>query len=204
MGSVKESTIETILSGKHKLKAQYVHTTFNLSHTAHRVIKDFTRQIGLKNAEVIKLLLPNYIKNRDEIQQYAVSDTEASARIRKTYVVEKSTLDELKKIAEREQVSRDIIIERVALYTKQLVDLLIKRTTDAYTFTLEGDRESGDFSDQIGIYDMVEASEAKSNFLKEIIGDDAPVVAHLNRIANELKKLSESIEEYIKTGKPIK
>src|SRR3989338_7089293 len=100
-------------------KQPVVYTTFRLSQKAHDAIKEHAKPSGSKNAEVFILLLAVF--EACEKNAFPFVTEENRTLIRKTYVVEKRTLDKLAEIAKSKKTSRDNIIEQAALQMKALL-----------------------------------------------------------------------------------
>lgn len=104
------------LTGKQSVRA-----TFRLPHHIIELLSVIAGQLGIKQKSLFDQLVENASileKVAKEAHEYSTGDDE---RHQKTYVISRSTLLSLNKIAKEQKLSRDILVE---VYIKQLMPVI--------------------------------------------------------------------------------
>ncbi len=193
-------------------KQPVVHSTFRLIPEAHEAIKELAKVYG-KHADVFEIFVEN-LKNYEVFKRMVTAGVPESVarkvsgcnydkaiakgkkdagKIRKTYVVKKDTLETLEKIkkqlaSKRLKVSRDLLIENIALECKKQIDKKISGVPKLYREFL------GDIKSLWG-----EAEKLKDKMIQELsFYDPLSLADKFLYIISWLDEISQDLETFLK------
>lgn len=193
MGNKKDETrIEKTPGLKLPSKQHLVRTTFRISQQGHDAIKSVSKIYGMKNADVFDMA-SSLIKelNTKGIDLSSVKDISGKS-LRKTYLINKITLSRLRKLSDEIKTSRDLLIDKMAIILKTLLDKELTEKHTKYRNVLE----------KI-IKPFWEQAEKLEKKLKKELGEDDPIISRFGFIIVLIMNLSMAIEENINNGVPI-
>lgn len=178
----KDMVIEKLLERKQPV----IHSTFRLSQEGHKAIRTISKGLGIKNAEVFDKLL---VVEEWATSRESISLTKNNEKIRKTYIVKKDTLSKLSTIANDKEVSRDVLVERIA----RAFEIIFVETV------AERDKRYRKVLEQI-IKPLFEVVDSKCGEVENELGHDDPVAIEFRSVAYTLYQAINNIEEHIENG----
>lgn len=108
----KEILLEQAHISPQSLKLrQSVRTTFKLPEEVISLLGLMADQLGLKQKSLLDQLVEDTDLLEELIEEAGLHSTETAARLPKTYVLSKSSLQAINNLAKRSKISRDTIIE---------------------------------------------------------------------------------------------
>lgn len=176
------------------VRRQPVRTTFRISKAAHAAIKHVSKVYKIKNTEVFDWFLPIFQglkkdeKSGSGMSSYSVNDNAT----RKTYLINKSTLLNIEKVAKEKKISRDSFVDFMSLALKILCDMKSSKEKSKYEKVLE----------EIINPFLKHAEKIEKDIIKEL-GNDDPVVSRFGLIIILIMHLSGAIENYLNNGVAI-
>lgn len=204
MGKIKDTKGMKLIEEVRALKKEdkYQYTTFNLTQEAHDALKKAVQYFGIKNAELLRIFVPQYqFLAKEEKGKYSTQKKVDVDKIRKTYRVNKSSLAQLEEMSKKNKIYRDVIIEGLTRYMKWLVDAHTESEKEAYEYALEGGGEEV----QLGLVNgTLLSAEEVEEYLKENLDADDPALMRLSKITAELSGLIEYMQKRVDKGKPAK
>jgi hypothetical protein len=173
-------------------KQRLVRTTLRLSKTGHEDIKKVSKLQGMRNAEVFETIIVLFEVFEKKIAKFSWTAHNKSETVRKTYVIKKDTLSKIMSISEEIKISKDLIIDKMAIFLSYIYDDELRKREKKYRDILKNTLEP--FTER--------ADEVKKQLIKEL-GKDDPVISGFDDAVFLLEKLEMTINEYIDKGTPI-
>lgn len=189
---IEEIKIEKSSGLKLTPKQYPLRTTFRISQEGHAAIKSVSEKYGMKNADVFDMAssLINEIYQKG-IDLSSVKDV-SEKTIRKTYLINKTTLSKLRKLANEIKLPRDLLIDKMVIILKIMLDKELSAKHTKYRNALEKT-----------IKPFWRHAEKIENLLKKELGEDDPITSRFGFIIILIMNLSMAIEENINKGVPI-
>lgn len=183
----------TIGIGIPSAKQSVVHSTFNLSKEAHYAISKIKELQHEKIAELFNGFLQLSVACHDfKIPITFDSDKKNDAKIKKTYVVYKSTLKKIDVIAKEYKVSRDLLIEKMSQAFLATVESELFKQREEYR----------DIYDEI-LIPLETRIHGVEKELANKLGKDDPIVMRFSVVAIVMEKLISDIKDNLEHGEPI-
>jgi hypothetical protein len=176
------------------VRRQPVRTTFRISKEAHDAIKHISKVFKIKNTEVFDSFLPNFQELKKQIKDLdmpSLSNIKGNAT-RKTYLINKSTLLNIEKVAKEEKISRDSFVDFMSLVLKLLCDKRLSKEKSKYEKVLE----------EIINPFWEHAEKIEKDIIKEL-GKDDPLRLGFGIVIINIMNLAMAITDNINEGKPI-
>jgi len=173
-----------------KKKQEVIYTTLKLSQSAHEAIKELAQMQGLKHAEVFDsmLVLFDAIEGSNSPLQFK-ADKGRVVTTRKTYVLNKETLNKLNRVVKSKEINRDLFVDKMAVVFKFIVDKQISEKKNKYPQILKE-----------YIIPFLEHANSIEEKLHEEVGGDDPISRRFSYILTLLMALEMAIEGNIEQG----
>jgi len=190
MGNKEEEIrIEKTPGLKLPSKQHLVRTTFRISQQGNDAITSVSKMYGMKNADVFDMASSLVQElNKKGIDLSSVKDVSEKS-MRKTYLIKKNTLSRLRKLADEIKTSRDLLIDKMVIILKTLLDKELTKKHTKYRNVLEK-----------FINPFWEQAEKLEKQLKKELGEDDPIISRFGFIIVLIMNLSMAIEENINKG----
>lgn len=174
-------------------KQSVVHSTFNLSKEAHDAISKIKELQHEKIAELFNGILQLAVAYHDfKIPITFDNDKKNDVKIKKTYVVYKSTLRKIGVTAKEYKVSRDLLIEKMSQTFLAFVESILFKQRKKYR----------DIYDEI-LIPLDTRIKGVEEELTNKLGKDDPIVSRFSYVAIVMENLISAIEHYMEHGEPI-
>ena len=163
-------------------------TTFNLSNEAYELLEKLSKSYEITQKETLSLIMDD-----DELILITVekiksgTDEIAEDKSAKTKVISKGALEKLSNLAQREQISRDLLLE---ITLRELSDQLKKR------------EENHKKALKI-IKDSIKQDNATGKKLRDLLDKDDPILMRWDIIEIYKSDLETAIFNELKRGTPI-
>lgn len=188
----KKDAIEKTPSVKLPPKQNLLRTTFRISQEGHDAIKIISKKYGIKNAEVFNMASSLIQEiNQNKIDLTSLKRIKGKT-LRKTYLIDKLTLSKLRKFASEMNISRDLILDKMAIILKTLLDKELTEKHRKYSNVLENI-----------INPLLNQTEKLEKQLKKELEEDDPIISRFGLIIVMIINLSMAIESNINNGIPI-
>ena len=171
---------------------QSVRTTFKLSEDCINAIDWLLKTNNLKPKELFDLICSNNDLVNLAAEAAKINEKNISAKYkRKTFVISKRVLRLLNKKSEEHTISRDLIVEKLILLFKALLE---KHTEE------EKQKEEKALSI---ISDFWSKAEKIENKLKDLLDDDNPILDRFGVVIVIIMNLVSAIESKLNNDVPI-
>ncbi|MGE0085351.1 MAG: hypothetical protein AB7S75_13130 [Desulfococcaceae bacterium] len=169
---------------------QSVRATFKLSENAINAITTVSIHLGIKQ----KSLFDHLIEDMKSLEQIAREITAHEhihkSRIQKTYVLSRRTLSSLEEVCQNFDASRDALVE---YSIRRLLPIIA------------GEREKHWKRKEIvmALKKFMQQEDALLHKAKELLGEDDPVVAELEKISAVSRNAFHKIQHFVEKGEII-
>ena len=187
----KEKSIQ--ISGINLLEKQSTRTTFKLSKECIDSLDWLLNMTSLKPKEFFDIIASDDILSKiiNEITKDNLKAIAKHQNFRKTYVISKKALKTFNEMAKEKDVPRDLLVE-------SLISIFVL----FYKGNLEKEKEKEEKALRIVSNFWSEAGKIE-NKLKELLGDEHPIVTRFGYVIVLLMNLDSAIEEKLSNGTPI-
>ena len=171
---------------------QSVRTTFKLSDSSNNAIDWLIKTNNLKPKEIFDLMCFNEsfvdvaIKNAKENPEVI-----STKQTRKTFVISRGVLRLLNRYSKEHELSRDVVVENLISLFKMLLEM-----------QAEAEKSKEEEAYKI-IEDFWSKAESLEKQLKDLLGDDSPILDRFGYVIVLLMNLVMAIESKLSDGTPI-
>ena len=172
---------------------QSARTTFKLSESCTSAIDWLIKRNNLKPKEVFDLMCSDETLIKIAIEAAKSNGKNGSTKqIRKTFVISNRVLRLLNEYSKNYKLSRDLIVEKLILLFKVLLEQLAKREKQQERKALKI------------LSDLEEKAESVEEQLKDLLDNDSPILYRFADVGTVLMKLTDDIESKLSDDVPIK
>ena len=186
--SLSQTSSEIVIP---RQKKKSVYTSFNFKKSSHNGLSWLSKYYGINRKLFFDFLTPDHFieKALCLIKESNKSETTEQG-VRKTYLINKATLEFLKEISVKEKIPRDILIETLICIWVSNTEKRYKEERMKYKKALEL------------VEGLWERSEDVRCELANILGDD-PIVTNVSHITFRIDDIVEEINDALKNNTKI-
>lgn len=189
---LSENKTSELIAKSNQAKKESKRTTFKLSTESIQAIDWMTETFNFTAKEVFDL-----ITNKNEFFEAAVKfstehdDSDIKEQKRKTFVISKQALSILNNTSKNQEISRDLLVDKLILTYKSLMEKLLQK-----------ERESEEKALEIVSEFWSEAEKIQSQ-LSELLSEGNPILSRFGLITVIIESLYSAIDSKISNGTPI-
>lgn len=171
---------------------QSVRTTFKLSNSSNNAMDWLIKKNNLKPKEIFDLMCSN-----ESFVDVAIKTAKENPEVistkqtRKTFVISKGVLRLLNRYSKEHELSRDVIVENLISLFKMLLEM-----------QAEAEKPKEEEALKI-IEDFWEKAGSVEDQLKDLLGDDSPIVVRFGYVCDILMNLEMAIKSKLSDDVPI-
>ena len=169
---------------------QSVRTTFKLSEATIHAVRIVAAHLGIKQKSLFDHLTDDLTAWGGVPAETQGTEHPAHARVQKTYVISRRSLDSLERLAKDLLISRDLVVE---ISVQRLLPLI------------EAERQQHARRKEV-LIDMKQQTARGREFLRKtrlLLGDDDPVTAIIATATKAMETASQQVEGFVERGRII-
>ena len=189
---LSDAKTSELIAKSTQAKKESKRTTFKLSDQSIKAIDWITETFNFTAKEVFDL-----ISDKNEFFEAGIKfssehdDSDFNEQTRKSFVISKQALSILNQTSENHKVSRDMLVEKLILTYKALMEKLLKK-----------ERENEEKVLEIVSEFWSEAEKVQSR-LSELLSDGNPIISRFGMITVIIESLYSAIDSKISNGTPV-